>query len=85
MDDAEARRWLASMFDGVDALTDELAREGARLLTDMMDAERLVAEARKEAVVPAVERSRRCDALWHDFKQQHGLTAKPKGTRGPVL
>jgi hypothetical protein len=31
MDDGQARRWLASSFDGVDALTDDLVREGARL------------------------------------------------------
>jgi hypothetical protein len=88
MDDAEARRWLTSTLNGADALTDDLIREGARLLADMMDAARLVAKARKEAVVRAVARSRRCDALWEDFKRRHGLTVKrsqrsPKDTRGP--
>ena len=34
MDDAQARRWLASSFDGTDALTDDLVREAARLLGD---------------------------------------------------
>lgn len=89
MDDAEARRWLASSFDGVDALTDELVREAARLLGDKMDAQRLIAEVRKNALIPpAVERSQECGALWDDFVRRHGLTVKPpprspKGTRRP--
>jgi hypothetical protein len=87
-DDPERRRWLASSFDGVDALTDDLVREAARLLTDAMDSNRLVGEARKDAVIPAVEHCRRCNALWDDFGRQHGLTVKPplrspKGTRRP--
>jgi hypothetical protein len=88
MDDAEARRWLALSFDGTDALADDLIREGARLLAEAMDAQRLLAEAKQDETIRAVERSQRCGALWDDFKQRHGLTVKPplrspKGTRGP--
>lgn len=78
MDDAEARRWLASMFDGADALTDDLAREAARLLTDAMDSNRLVGDARKpDDSIRAVHWSKRCNALWDDFKRRHGLTVRP--------
>jgi hypothetical protein len=88
MDDAQARRWLASFHDGVDALTDELVREAARLLGDKMDAQRLIAEVRKDALILAVERSQECGALWDDFVRRHGLTVKPpprspKGTHRP--
>ncbi len=89
MDDAHARRWLASLFDGTDALTDEQVREGARLCADELDTSRLLAHAKQgEETRAALERSRECRARWDDFKQRHALTVKPslrrpKGTRGP--
>ncbi len=58
MDDGEARRWLASLFDGTDALTADLVREGARLCADAMDAAQLLAGAKQgEATTVALERS----------------------------
>lgn len=78
MDDAQARRWLASLFDRTDVLTDDLVREGARLCADAMDAARLLAEAKQgEATTVALERSRECGARWDDFKRRHALTVKP--------
>lgn len=71
MDDAEARRWLASLGIATDALTDDLVREAARLLADVMDAGTAIAKAPRDDVLNAVERSRRAGALWEEFQRQH--------------
>ena len=76
MDDAQARRWLTSLFDGAAALSDEQIREGARLYADMMDAQRRLAEAKQDDMSAAQERLEECRPLWDDFIQVHGLTAK---------
>jgi hypothetical protein len=77
MDDAQARRWLTSLFDGAAALTDEQIREGARLCASTMDAQRRLAEAKQgEDTRAAQERLEQCRPLWDDFIQVHGLTAK---------
>ena len=77
MDDAEARRWLAQLLNGVDALTDDLVLEGARLLADAMDSNRLVGEAKPESLSNAVDRSRERNAYWDEFKLRHALTSRP--------
>lgn len=76
MDDAEARRWLASLGTNTDTLTDDLVREAARLLADVMDAGTAIAKAPRDAVIDAVERSRRAGALWDDFKRRHPVAFK---------
>jgi hypothetical protein len=78
MDDAQARRWLTSLFDGAAALTVEQIREGARRYANMLDAQRRLAEAKQgEDTRVAQERLDECRPLWDDFIQVHGLTAKP--------
>ena len=47
MDDAQARRWLTSLFDGAAALTVEQIREGARLCADVMDAQQRLVESKQ--------------------------------------
>jgi hypothetical protein len=77
MDDAQARRWLTSLFDGAAALTDEQIREGARLCANAMDAQQRLAEAKQgEDKAAAPKRLQECSLLWDDFIQVHGLTAK---------
>jgi hypothetical protein len=77
MDDAQARRWLTSLFDGAAALTVEQIREGARLCANMMDAQRRLAEAKQgEDTRAAQQRLEECRLPWDDFIQAHGLTAK---------
>jgi hypothetical protein len=77
MDDAQARRWLTSLFDGAAALSDEQIREGARLCADTMDAQQRLAESKQgEDKAAALKRLQECRPLWDDFIQVHGLTAK---------
>jgi hypothetical protein len=77
MDDAQARRWLTSLYDGAGALTDEQIREGARLCANIMDAQRRLAEAKQgEDATAAQVRLEECKPPWDDFIQVHGLTVK---------
>jgi hypothetical protein len=77
MDDAQAGRWLTSLYNGAAALTVEQIREGARLCANMMDAQRRLAEAKQgEDTRVAQERLDECRPPWDDFIQVHGLTAK---------
>jgi hypothetical protein len=78
----QARRWLASVYDGVDALTDDQVREGARLRADAQDAQHVAGNIPLREVTPALEQQRRCDARWADFRRRHGLMGKPP-PRGP--
>jgi hypothetical protein len=75
MDDAQARRWIASFYD-VSALTDDLVLEAARLLSDCQRAQYLVSKARVREITQPMKQQARCDARWDDFKRRHGLVHK---------
>lgn len=77
----QARRWLASVFDGIDALSDDLVREAARLRADAQDAQNALSKVPLKQITEPMERQRRCDARWEEFKRQHGLKAWRWGGR----
>lgn len=81
MDTAQARLRLTSFFDGVDALTDELVGEAARLLAAAEEAQYVRAKIhpKSDTFPEATERVRQANAPWTAFMRQHGLTVPPGG------
>ena len=78
----QARRWLAAVYNGVEALTDEQVREGARLRADAQDAQNAASKVPLKQIAEPMKHQERCEARWRDFARRHGLTGKPP-PRGP--